>query len=166
MRLAERVEAIYRDFPTDWSLRVLQSLCAFDRYQASEGIERAADCVAAAAEEAGLREVSITSFDVSEGIKWWSFDSPRPWTPVNASLQLGAQTVVRFPQDRLCLATYSAACAASTELPLVWMDTVAVAEARGAVAVLSPSVRNIGEACDAVERAELQARVDGSPGPR
>lgn len=159
MRLSERLEAIHRDFPLDWTMRVLESLCEFDRYQASEGIERAAGSVAVAAEQAGLQDVSITPYDVTHGLKWWSFDSPRPWTPVSAMLQL-RETVVSFPCDRMSLATYSAPCPSPTEFRLHWLDAECLTQEsaswkaiRDSVVVLSPSVRNVREAMEWVEQA-------------
>src|SRR5688572_280601 len=105
MRLSDLVNSNFRDFPVDWSMRVLEALAAYDRYQASEGIEKAADVVAAAAEEAGLVDVNVTSYDVTHGRKWWTFQSPRPWTPRSASLAIvtgsGVRPVVRYPADAM-----------------------------------------------------------------
>ncbi|MEV0642229.1 M28 family peptidase [Streptomyces sp. NPDC050619] len=63
---------------------------AFDRYQASLGLERAADTVAEAADRAGLDEVVVERFVADGRPQWWTFRAPVSWTPVTARLTLYA----------------------------------------------------------------------------
>ena len=48
MSLRAAVERVYSAFDAERALERVQALAALDRYQVSEGIERAADYVAAA----------------------------------------------------------------------------------------------------------------------
>ena len=61
MSLRAAVERVHAAFDAERALERVAALAALDRYQVSEGIERAADFVAAEAERAGLEEVSVTS---------------------------------------------------------------------------------------------------------
>ena len=59
---------------------------AHDRYQASLGLERAAEAVAAAAAAAGLQDVGVQRFAADGRPQWWTFRAPVSWTPLTARL--------------------------------------------------------------------------------
>jgi len=103
-------------------------LSEHDRYQASGGIERAAELVADAADEIGLDDVAITRFPADGATRWWSFWAPTAWTPLVARLEVRGEragaVVVDHALQPLSLASYSAPtppggiCA-----PLAFLDT-------------------------------------------
>ncbi len=137
--LADLVAAAHAAFPVDRSLSLITELAALDRFQASRGIEAAADRVAERAERAGLRDVQLVRFPTDAG--WWSFRPPAPWTPHRARLDLlgpaAVRPMVRFPELACSLATHSAP-ARLPDAPLV--DAGArppAAELAGAVVLLS-----------------------------
>ncbi|TXH76048.1 MAG: DUF4910 domain-containing protein [Lysobacteraceae bacterium] len=97
--------------PVDGVMAQLQRLVEYDRYQASAGIQAAADLVAQAARDAGLREVVVHDFPADGAHCFWSFLSPRGWTPRQARLRIGAGIdALEWDHARqpFLLATYSA----------------------------------------------------------
>ncbi len=87
-------------------------ISAHDRYQASRGIEQAAELVADAADAIGLDDVTITRFPADGSTRWWSFKAPTAWTPLAARLEVcdGHERVFELDHKLrpLSLATYSA----------------------------------------------------------
>ncbi|HWC47659.1 MAG TPA: DUF4910 domain-containing protein [Solirubrobacterales bacterium] len=98
-------------------VRVLEEVTRHDRFQASVGIERAADDVAATAEEAGLEEVAIHYWQTDGSPQWWSFAGPPPWTPESASLSISSagrkEVEISYPADSFAVGTYS--CGTSSQ---------------------------------------------------
>ena len=111
--LRQLVELVHREFPAGEALDRIAELCALDRYQASQGIERAADRVAAHAERAGLCGVAVHRFPADGQRRWWTFRSPRSWTPTAAELSVihedgRCRRITSYPETPCSLATYSA----------------------------------------------------------
>jgi hypothetical protein len=90
----------------------LAQLTEHDRYQASLGIERAADFVASAARAIGLADVTVERFVADGSTPWWTFQAPRAWTPTTAQLDVRSrgQTLVAVDhaEQPFTIATYSA----------------------------------------------------------
>lgn len=112
--LRDLVPALYHAFPVDDALALIGDLSTLDRYQASRGIEMAADRVAERAEWAGLTGVEVRRYPADGARRWWTFRAPRSWTPTMASLELlpgggrEAIPVIRYPDEACTVATYSA----------------------------------------------------------
>lgn len=109
---ARAVASAFDKFPTDSVIGIIGRLVELDRFQASRDIEKAADLVAETAERAGLSDVRIQNFRADGRPSWWSYASPRSWTPLRATLDLvtAAQVtrLAEYPQQAMVLATYSA----------------------------------------------------------
>jgi hypothetical protein len=127
-------------------------VAALDRFQASLGLEAAADLVAAAAEAAGLSEVTLERFPADGGDHWWTFRAPVSWTPTTGRLHLPAtngapSTTVDHATQPFALATYSAATAAGgVRAPLVPVRSAdeAACVPAGALALVAPAVAGHG----------------------
>jgi Peptidase family M28 len=102
--LRAAVERVHAAFDAERALERVRALAALDRYQVSEGIERAADYVAAEAERAGL-EVSVTSY--RPGSTWWTYAAPPAWTPRLARLLVDGRVLAAYPETPCALATFS-----------------------------------------------------------
>lgn len=91
----------------------LEQVSAYDRYQASQGIEQAASLVADTARDIGLVEVSIEQFPADGTAQWWSFRAPISWTPKVAKLGVmtadGLLLEIDHAKQPFSVATYSAA---------------------------------------------------------
>ncbi|CAN5902905.1 hypothetical protein BH11MYX2_BH11MYX2_23490 [soil metagenome] len=113
-------------------------LTEHDRYQASLGIERAADQIAAAATSIGLHDVTVERFVADGSTPWWTFQAPRSWTPTVARLEvrLGDSTVVAVDHatQPCTVATYSAPTPPSA-LRVVRFD----GDVRDALVVVGPA---------------------------
>jgi hypothetical protein len=98
--------------PIDQVMAQLAAVSAFDRYQASQGIEQAASLVADAARASGLEEVSIERLPADGVAHWWSFRAPVAWTPSAARLVVRAggrrALAVDHARQPFTVATYSA----------------------------------------------------------
>src|ERR1051325_4069767 len=102
------ISAVSEVFPLDDSLHLLERLIPLDRFQASAGIMTAADLIAEILNEYGFN-VKIHCY--SDPSQWWTFKGPASWTPNGAELVVVGESrrvIVRYPDDRMCLATYSA----------------------------------------------------------
>jgi len=114
----------------------LEQLTAYDRYQASLGIEQVAAVVACAAEALGLADVSVQRFPADGTTRWWTFEGPRSWTPMTARLEVrggGHALVIDHATQPMSIATYSAATpAAGLVAPLVDL----AGDVNGAVALV------------------------------
>lgn len=111
IRPADAVGFSFERFPVRIVMDLIGQLAELDRYQASHGIEKAADIVAGAAERAGLSGVRIHTFPADGMAAWWSFAAPRSWTPLRATLDLATDPPARlaeYPRQPLVLATHSA----------------------------------------------------------
>lgn len=158
------------------AMRDLEVVSGFDRYQASLGIERAAEYVVGQVERAGLHDVRLTYPDDGP---WWTWAAPVPWTPRSASLAVGGRVLTTYPRDGFCVATHCAdarpqTCALTilderaghddlrdslcivpgNHLPARAIGRLEVAGARGLVACARP------DGADGVGRIEL---APGSP---
>jgi Peptidase family M28 len=123
----ERVSAV---FDAERALERVRALAALDRYQVSEGIERAADYVAAEAERAGLEEVSVTSYP--GGSTWWTYAAPPAWTPRLGRLLVDGDALATYPETPCALATFSRPTPPRT----VRLATVGEGSLDGALAVV------------------------------
>jgi hypothetical protein len=120
MMLTETVHRLAAAVDPDGASATVLELTRHDRYQASQGIEAAADFVAGCAEAAGLRDVTVHRWRVDGSQRWWTFRSPAPWTPRFAWLAIDGHRVVEYPRDSCSLATYSAPTSgAGVRAPLV-----------------------------------------------
>jgi hypothetical protein len=106
------VAQLLPEVPLDDVLTALEGVAAYDRYQASRGIELAAQLVAERAEAGGLADVSVTSFPADGAARWWTFRAPVAWTPTAARLELraadGRAVAVDHAEQPFAVATYSA----------------------------------------------------------
>ena len=110
----------------------LARLTEHDRYQASLGIERAAELIASAAETLGLSGVTVERFPADGATRWWTFQAPRAWTPIAARLEI-AGLVLDHATQPFTIATYSAP--ARTAARVARLD----GELAGAIAVIGPA---------------------------
>lgn len=110
--LSELVGRYLRGVRMDEVMAHLTRLTEHDRYQASLGIERAAELVAGAAEVIGLAGVTVERFPADGATRWWSFQAPRSWTPTTARLEIRAAgrcvVAVDHAAQPFTIATYSA----------------------------------------------------------
>ncbi|HET7015539.1 MAG TPA: M28 family peptidase [Streptosporangiaceae bacterium] len=141
MKLAELVAAIYEAFDADLALADVHAICEHDRYQASAGIMAAAAYVAEQARAAGLSDVAVLTFPADGAKRWWTYHSPRSWTPVKATLHVGGTVLVSYPDQPYSLAAYSAPMRSRT-LPLVRYSAVraGAADPHGAMVVADEPV--------------------------
>ena len=141
MRAADAIRYVYETFPVGMVMDAVEDLAGLDRFQASRGIEQAADLVAGLAERAGLSGVEVKMFQADGHASWWSFASPRSWTPLAATLDLLAPSPARvadFSREPFVLATHSAPTRPAGEtFPLLdILDPGAWERAPGTVAVV------------------------------
>jgi len=149
MKIRDVVEAFHEAFPVDRSMGHLSRLAGLDRYQASRGIEEAADYVAEAAERAGLEGVRVRRYPADGERRWWTFRAPASWTPLEASLEiLGGDgdrglPVASYPPTPYSVAAYSAPTPeGGLVAPLKELPAGASGRGmRGAIAVIPPSSR-------------------------
>lgn len=87
----------------------IAELSVLDRYQASKGIETAADKVAEWAERARLSSVEVKKYPADGERRWWTYRAPVAWTPIAASLSVDGRELAAYPKDPCSIATYSAA---------------------------------------------------------
>ncbi|KMY85516.1 Aminopeptidase, family M28, containing PA domain [Candidatus Paraburkholderia calva] len=111
------VRSFLRDCPVKDAMNLLRAVSAFDRFQASDGINAAAELVADAARKAALDSVTVTCYEANGLRQWWSFEAPLAWSPKQARLALGLHRahprVLDHSQSPFALATYSCATPAS-----------------------------------------------------
>lgn len=105
MSLRAAVERVHAAFDAERALERVEALAALDRYQVSEGVEQAADYVAAEAERAGLEEVSVKSYP--PGSTWWTYAAPPAWTPRLARLLVDGDALATYPETPCAVATFS-----------------------------------------------------------
>src|SRR5690349_10602145 len=102
-----------RSAPIDDVMSHLAKVAELDRYQASRGIERAAELVADIARLIGLENVTVERFPADGTARWWSFRAPVSWTPTVARLEVrtGDRRVLELDHalQPFSVATYSAA---------------------------------------------------------
>jgi hypothetical protein len=92
----------------------VREISEHDRYQASRGLEVAAEIVAERASRAGLSDVRIETYPADGGTRWWGYQAPVSWTPIVARLEIqaaGGRTIFALDHARepFAVATYSAA---------------------------------------------------------
>ncbi|HEY4178795.1 MAG TPA: DUF4910 domain-containing protein [Kofleriaceae bacterium] len=129
--------AYLRTIRIDDVMTHLARLTEHDRYQASLGIERAAELIAEAAKSIGLQDVTIDRFVADGSTSWWTFQAPRAWTPTIARLEVRAGDVIIVAVDHatrpFTIATYSAAAELTTRVARFTDDV------RGALVVIGPA---------------------------
>jgi hypothetical protein len=166
--------------PVDTAMAIVAQLCGLDRYQASTGIESAAELIAAAARLAGLEGVRIDRHSADGTVRWWTFAAPRAWTPRQATLSLdaGGRTVLHVDHgvSPFSVAAYSAPTppggvstrlvdlgGATTALDLAGnmalMDTAAAR--RGAMAERLAAAGAVGYLTDAPSRPDTEGDATG-----
>jgi hypothetical protein len=144
----------------DAVLDALAQVSAFDRYQASAGIERAADVVAALAKDAGLVDVDVQRYRADGTAQWWTFEAPTSWTPTTARFVVDGLTVDHGEQP-FALATHSAAVTAEAA-PLV----SAADDVRGAVVLLDTGRFETAGVFHELQRAGALGFVTDAPARR
>ncbi|MEQ9899863.1 DUF4910 domain-containing protein [Pectobacterium punjabense] len=90
-------------------MNIIEVFSEIDRYQASIGIQQAAQIVADAARKAGVPVVEIHNFTADNKRQWWSFCAPQSWTPMHARLTVPGKPEFTIDHSMLpfALATYS-----------------------------------------------------------
>ncbi|GAA3028133.1 M28 family peptidase [Actinokineospora globicatena] len=131
----------------DDMLSALAEVAAFDRFQASAGIQSAADVVAARAVAAGLTQVEVRQYPADGGAQWWTFDAPTSWTPTAGRMSVPGAVEVDHERHPFALATHSAA-ASVRGAPLVGTGAVT----RGAVVLLPAAEFATGHSIGVLER--------------
>jgi hypothetical protein len=163
---------VLRTVPIDAVMRQLGQVSAFDRYQASLGLEQAADVVAQAAEAAGLSQVEVQRFHADGAAQWWSFRAPVSWTPIRAGFEVldraGRTTLsLDHAEAPFVVATYSAATppgGALGRLERVRRVDHIAALRPGAIAVLDRSVFAQGSVLGDLAAAGALGFVTDAPG--
>jgi hypothetical protein len=151
------VSAFHEVFPIGPVMRTLETLTRINRYQASAGILEAAAIVAHHARRAGLTGVQSLEFPADGKRRWWTFRAPVSWTPLNAILKVDGDddALVRFPEQRCSLATYSSATprdGVTARLVELGSD-VRDDDLRGAVAIVPKARGALSVAMRRMERA-------------
>jgi hypothetical protein len=112
MNAAGAINSLFANFPIKRCIDLIESLSRLDRFQASRGIEEAAQQVADAAQRAGLKDVEILRLPADGAAHWGTFRAPQSWTPLTGTLDILAQgaahRLISFPDQPCTLATYSA----------------------------------------------------------
>jgi hypothetical protein len=139
--LANLAKTILELVSPDIMMADLQQLCAFDRYQASLGINNAAEYVANAATRSGLSDVTVYRYPADGAKRWWTFAAPTSWTPTIARLSAmdaGHELVVVDHADQpFSIATYSAMTAeGGEELPFTVVSHNDCSGVAGSVAIV------------------------------
>jgi hypothetical protein len=108
----ELVRAALAAVPLDRTMEDLAEICRHDRYQASPGIQRAAEFVAERARGVRSLDVELHQFPGDGGQHWWTFRAPWSWAPERAVLEIRASAdnvlVLDHAQSPFAMATYSA----------------------------------------------------------
>ncbi len=108
----ELIDLLLQTIAINDTMTYLKQISAYDRYQASQGIELAASLVADIAHALGIKDVSVERFPANGKPQWWSFQAPVSWTPTKARLEIfsGNRSVLEIDHDQqpFSLATYSA----------------------------------------------------------
>jgi Peptidase family M28 len=142
-------------------MSILTKLTALDRYQASKDIESAADLVAEAAERLGLTGVEILRFPADGMRHWWTFRSPRSWTPLSARIEIvGDQEfeevlIPSYPSQPCSIATNSVATpVGGLVAPLVQMSpSIPDSALQASIAVISKTDNPLSHMISRAERA-------------
>ncbi|MBL0220348.1 MAG: hypothetical protein IPQ07_41575 [Myxococcales bacterium] len=170
-----------RDVRIDEVMAHLARLTEHDRYQASLGIELAAELIATAAEGIGLSDVTIERFTADGATRWWTFQAPRAWTPTTARLEIraagGVVVAVDHAVQPFTIATYSAPTPPGGTIARV--VNLHADELAGAVVVIGPaefarpallatlaSRGAVGFVTDAPCRGEHPGRIELDATPR
>jgi hypothetical protein len=161
--LSARVAHYLARVPIGDVMAQIARLIEFDRYQASLGIERAAEVIASGAAAAGLADVTVERFVADGTTTWWTFQAPRAWTPTTARLEVAGIAVDHAAQP-FTVATYSAPA------DLVARVATAGGDVAGAIVVLGPAdfglvptlaARGaVGFVTDATSRGDHPGRVE------
>ncbi|MFI6481240.1 DUF4910 domain-containing protein [Nonomuraea sp. NPDC050663] len=149
------VSEIHAAFDVRQAVEDVAELAALDRFQASDGIQEAAEYVAERAERAGLDDVRLHRFPADGGRHWWSFRAPHSWTPVRAAID----DVVRYPEQPFALASGSAPTPPGGVLARVapLTDVIARPPAIQGAGSPAPAVRGAGSPAPAVRGAGSSA---------
>ncbi|MEE4409941.1 MULTISPECIES: DUF4910 domain-containing protein [unclassified Serratia (in: enterobacteria)] len=111
MLTAQRVAWVLQHSSTSRLMHPIEALGKFDRFQASLGIEQAAQWVATAARQRGLMPVDTLHFPADGKQQWWEFTAPLAWTPLRAWLRVSEadNLLIDHQQQAFAIATYSCA---------------------------------------------------------
>lgn len=110
--LTELIASIWHQVRLDDIMMHLEHLTELDRYQASLGMERAAERIASTAKSLGVEDVKVECFTADGATSWWTFQAPTAWTPMVAQLEIrtnsGCVVAVDHAVQPCTIATYSA----------------------------------------------------------
>src|ERR1700732_4100759 len=166
--LRELTSRFLRSVPIDNVMSHLKAICAFDRYQASLGIEQAADFVAETASAVGLVDVRVERFPADGLLHWWTFRAPVSWTPLVARLTIttgcGTALEIDHAQQPFSVATHSApAQARGANARLVTWHGDGAADLAGAIAIVRRPVFERAGIVDALRAARALGFVTDGP---
>lgn len=138
------IRALLPVTPADRMIDWVRLVSSLDRYQASEGLSRAAGLIAEVAVDVGLEDVSVQSFPADGAPRWWTFEAPMSWTPSVARLSVTRAGVpllrLDHARDPFAVATYSASTpAGGVSVPVVPFAGTSPAAFAGALVVVRRS---------------------------
>lgn len=111
MTLHELVTNLMNDMRIEDLMPHIERLIAYDRFQASGGIQEAAAYVADMALRIGLADISVKQFPADGKAQWWSYKTAASWTPTQARLVVSSYDGLHLEVDHathpMSLATYS-----------------------------------------------------------
>ncbi|MEM9522782.1 MAG: DUF4910 domain-containing protein [Pseudomonadota bacterium] len=84
----ETIAQAFELIDQDRMMTRLRRLCRFDRFQASDQINEAADFVFSEIDATGPARIDFQRHLLHETVRWWTFDPPTPWTPRKQTLAL------------------------------------------------------------------------------
>ncbi len=162
---ASVAEALRRCGEAERELGHILALSRLDRYQASLGIEEAAEYVAAQARQLGLVDVRVDRFMADGKSRWWSFQRPASWSPVvaRAVVSCNGAEVARLDHAHapFTCATYSAATQPGGEV--LSLRRYGAESVDGAVALVSADDYRRPELLDELESAHARGFVTAGP---
>jgi Domain of unknown function (DUF4910) len=111
MTLHQLVSKLMNDMRIEDLMPHIERLIAYDRFQASGGIQEAAAYVADVALRVGLKDISVKQFPADGKARWWSYKTAVSWTPTQARLAVSSLDGLHLEVDHathpMSLATYS-----------------------------------------------------------
>lgn len=160
--MKEFVTSLTAAFDVEDCLDDLRLLTTLDRFQASDGICKAADHVAQRLSAFGVSDVQVHHYACPAS--WWTFEGPTSWTPESAELRTasgGRDLVLRYPAEPMSLATHSAPTAAEgIRAPLeIFRDPGDPGRYKRAVLLVDPAASSIDDAIEGAERADAAGIV-------
>ena len=148
MTLRQLVSNLMNEMRTEDLMPHVERLIAYDRFQASSGIQEAAAYVADMSRRIGLRDVSVEQFPADGKARWWSYKTAVSWTPTEARLVVASNDGLRLEIDHathpMSLATHSSSTPTAglvARLVKIRVDT-SLPGLRQAIAVVSNPAGN------------------------